>query len=161
MPTHGLTGGNTRMTALLSVRDLSIGFGAGEPVVKGVTFDVEAGQTLALVGESGSGKTISCRAALRILPRTAQIRTGTITLNDSKGMVDLTQISEREMRGIRGNRVSMIFQEPMRSLSPLHKIGNQVSEVLWLHRGRVRSRSPQGSYYAIRTCGIPRPAARL
>ncbi|WP_171209420.1 MULTISPECIES: ABC transporter ATP-binding protein [unclassified Ruegeria] len=121
------------MTALLSVKNLSIGFGAGADVVQDVSFEVDPGQTLALVGESGSGKTISCRAALRILPRTAQIRSGSITLNDSYGQADLTKISEREMRDIRGNRVSMIFQEPMRSLSPLHKIGNQVSEVLWLH----------------------------
>ncbi|WP_226688932.1 ABC transporter ATP-binding protein [Ruegeria arenilitoris] len=145
------------MTALLSVRDLSIGFGAGNPVVKGVNFDVEAGQTLALVGESGSGKTISCRAALRILPRTAQIRSGTIILNDSKGTEDLTKISEKQMRGIRGNRVSMIFQEPMRSLSPLHKIGNQVSEVLWLHRGASEAQARKEVLTQFERVGFPDP----
>ncbi|GAA6158846.1 ABC transporter ATP-binding protein [Ruegeria sp. HU-ET01832] len=145
------------MTALLSVRDLSIGFGAGEAVVQGVSFDVEAGQTLALVGESGSGKTISCRAALRILPRTAQIRSGTITLNDSKGMENLTAISERQMRDIRGNRVSMIFQEPMRSLSPLHKIGNQVSEVLWLHRGASEAQARKEVLTQFERVGFPDP----
>ncbi|MBO9409922.1 MULTISPECIES: ABC transporter ATP-binding protein [unclassified Ruegeria] len=145
------------MTALLSVRDLSIGFGASEAVVQGVSFDVEAGQTLALVGESGSGKTISCRAALRILPRTAQIRSGTITLNDSKGLEDLTAISERQMRGIRGNRVSMIFQEPMRSLSPLHKIGNQVSEVLWLHRGASEAQARKEVLTQFERVGFPDP----
>ncbi len=145
------------MTALLSVRDLSIGFGAAESVVNGVNFDVEAGQTLALVGESGSGKTISCRAALRILPRTAQIRSGTITLNDSKGVENLTQISERQMRDIRGNRISMIFQEPMRSLSPLHKIGNQVSEVLWLHRGASESQARKEVLIQFERVGFPDP----
>lgn len=145
------------MTALLSVRDLSIGFGAGESVVQGVNFDVEAGQTLALVGESGSGKTISCRAALRILPRAAQIRSGTITLNDSKGMEELTQISERQMRGIRGNRISMIFQEPMRSLSPLHKIGNQVSEVLWLHRNASEAQARKTVLEQFERVGFPDP----
>ncbi|WP_170465777.1 ABC transporter ATP-binding protein [Ruegeria arenilitoris] len=145
------------MTALLSVKDLSIGFGAGEPVVKGVSFEVEAGQTLALVGESGSGKTISCRAALRILPRAAQIRSGTITLNDSKGFEDLTQISERQMRDIRGNRVSMIFQEPMRSLSPLHKIGNQVSEVLWLHRNASEAQARKEVLTQFERVGFPDP----
>ena len=145
------------MTALLSVRDLSIGFGAGNPVVKGVNFDVEAGQTLALVGESGSGKTISCRAALRILPRTAQIRSGTIILNDSKGTEDLTKIGEKQMRGIRGNRVSMIFQEPMRSLSPLHKIGNQVSEVLWLHRGASEAQARKEVLTQFERVGFPDP----
>ncbi|WP_170403852.1 ABC transporter ATP-binding protein [Ruegeria arenilitoris] len=145
------------MTALLSVRDLSIRFGAGEPVVKGVNFDVEAGQTLALVGESGSGKTISCRAALRILPRTAQIRSGTIILNDSKGTEDLTRINEKQMRGIRGNRISMIFQEPMRSLSPLHKIGNQVSEVLWLHRGASEAQARKEVITQFERVGFPDP----
>ena len=145
------------MTALLSVRDLSIGFGTGPSVVQNVNFDVEPGQTLALVGESGSGKTISCRAALRILPRTAQIRTGTITLNDSKGTADLTTISERQMRGIRGNRVSMIFQEPMRSLSPLHKIGNQVSEVLWLHRNASEAQARKEVLTQFERVGFPDP----
>ncbi|NOD62476.1 MULTISPECIES: ABC transporter ATP-binding protein [unclassified Ruegeria] len=145
------------MSALLSVRNLSIGFGTGNSVVTDVNFDVEAGQTLALVGESGSGKTITCRAALRILPRSAQIRSGTITLNDSKGMSELTSISEREMRNIRGNRVSMIFQEPMRSLSPLHKIGNQVSEVLWLHRGLSEAEARKQVLTQFDRVGFPDP----
>ncbi len=145
------------MSALLSVRDLSIGFGVGDPVVTDVNFDVEAGQTLALVGESGSGKTISCRAALRILPRTAQIRSGSIILNDSKGTADLVKIGEREMRGIRGNRISMIFQEPMRSLSPLHKIGNQVSEVLWLHRGASEAQARKEVLTQFERVGFPDP----
>ncbi|WP_299988205.1 ABC transporter ATP-binding protein [uncultured Ruegeria sp.] len=146
------------MSALLSVRDLSIGFGSGPSVVRDVSFDVEPGQTLALVGESGSGKTISCRAALRILPRTAQIRSGTITLNDSHGAADLMKLSERQMRSIRGNRVSMIFQEPMRSLSPLHKIGNQVSEVLWLHRGASDSEARKEVLTQFERVGFPDPA---
>ena len=146
------------MSALLSVRDLSIGFGAGEAVVRNVNFDVEPGQTLALVGESGSGKTISCKAALRLLPRAAQIRSGTITLNDSKGSANLTGIGERQMRDIRGNRVSMIFQEPMRSLSPLHKIGNQVSEVLWLHRGASGAQARKEVLTQFERVGFPDPA---
>jgi peptide/nickel transport system ATP-binding protein len=145
------------MTALLSVRDLSIGFGTADSVVRDVNFDVEAGQTLALVGESGSGKTISCRAVLRILPRVAQIRSGSIILNDSKGKADLTRINEREMRSIRGNRVSMIFQEPMRSLSPLHKIGNQVSEVLWLHRGASEAQARKEVLTQFERVGFPDP----
>jgi peptide/nickel transport system ATP-binding protein len=124
------------VTALLTVENLSIGFGDGAPVVDDVSFSVEAGKTLALVGESGSGKTLSCRSALRILPAAAQMRSGSIVLRDREGghPVDLMAISERRMQDIRGNRVSMIFQEPMRSLSPLHRIGNQVSEALKLHR---------------------------
>ena len=127
------------MSPLLTVENLSIGFGRGDDVVQGVSFDVHEGQTLALVGESGSGKTVSCRGILRILPKTAQIRSGRIMLNGRSGGLELTSLSERKMRAVRGDAVSMIFQEPMRSLSPLHKIGNQVSEVLWLHKG-IRER---------------------
>ncbi len=145
------------MSSLLSVRDLSIGFGAAAPVVQNVNFDVKPGQTLALVGESGSGKTISCRAVLRILPRTAQIRSGTITLSGGDGPMDLSQISERQMRDIRGNRISMIFQEPMRSLSPLHKIGNQVSEVLWLHRGASEKQAKRTVLEQFERVGFPDP----
>ncbi|MFY0659405.1 MAG: ABC transporter ATP-binding protein [Shimia sp.] len=124
------------MTALLTVKNLSIGFGTDAPVVEDVSFSVEAGKTLALVGESGSGKTLSCRSALRILPAAAQMRSGSIVLCDREGghPIDLMALSEKKMQDIRGNRVSMIFQEPMRSLSPLHRIGNQVSEALKLHR---------------------------
>lgn len=124
------------MTALLTVKNLSIGFGTDAPVVEDVSFSVEAGKTMALVGESGSGKTLSCRSALRILPAAAQMRSGSIVLCDREGghPIDLMALSEKKMQDIRGNRVSMIFQEPMRSLSPLHRIGNQVSEALKLHR---------------------------
>ena len=122
------------MPSLLSVKDLTIGFGKNKPTVDQVSFSVDAGETLALVGESGSGKTLSCRAILRILPNSADIRNGEIVLQSRGNDIDLVRLSERKLRGIRGDRVSMIFQEPMRSLSPLHRIGNQVSEVLTLHR---------------------------
>lgn len=121
------------MSSLLQVDDLTIGFGSAAPVVQGVSFSVNRGETLALVGESGSGKTITCRAILRILPQTAQIRSGRIQFNGSRASCDLNALAPRKMRSIRGHDISMIFQEPMRSLSPLHRIGNQVSEVLWLH----------------------------
>ncbi|MCP4822312.1 MAG: ABC transporter ATP-binding protein, partial [Shimia sp.] len=123
--------GKIGVTALLTVENLTIGFGDGAPVVSDVSFSVKAGETLALVGESGSGKTLSCRSALRILPAAAQMRSGKITLKGRGGKpdIDLMAVSERKMCAIRGERVSMIFQEPMRSLSPLHRIGNQVSEV--------------------------------
>lgn len=121
------------MTALLKVEGLSIGFGKAPPVVDNVSFSVAPGETLALVGESGSGKTLSCRAALRILPAVAQVRSGAVILDGPDGPCDLMGLTERQMCYVRGNRVSMIFQEPMRSLSPLHRIGNQVIEVLRLH----------------------------
>lgn len=122
------------MTSLLDVEALTIGFGDAPPVVSDVSFSVQAGQTLALVGESGSGKTLTCRTALRILPEAAQLRSGAVRFARDGEMVDLLSLPERKMRAIRGDHISMIFQEPMRSLSPLHRLGNQVSEVLRLHR---------------------------
>ncbi len=145
------------MKPLLSVQDLSIGFGRGDAVVRDVSFDVLPGETLALVGESGSGKTVTCRAALRILPRAAQIRSGSIRLSTDQGALELTQLGERDMRKVRGNQVSMIFQEPMRSLSPLHKIGNQVSEVLWLHRGLAESEARKQVLETFERVGFPDP----
>ncbi len=125
------------MTALLDVKNLTIGFKSDPPVVDDVSFSVNAGETLALVGESGSGKTLCCRAILRVFPKTAKAQSTSITLNcQDTGPVDLNGLSNRQMRNIRGNRISMIFQEPMQSLSPLHRIGDQVSEVLKLHRGQ-------------------------
>lgn len=123
------------MTPLLDVAGLSICFGDAPPVVHDVSFSVQPGETLALVGESGSGKTLTCRSVLRILPASAQLRSGEVRFCRGGKPVDLLGLSSRQMRNIRGNWISMIFQEPMRSLSPLHRIGNQVAEVLKLHRG--------------------------
>ena len=145
------------MAALLTVEDLSIGFGRGEPVVQDVSFAVEPGQTLALVGESGSGKTVTCRAILRILPRSAKITSGRIVLNGRDGPVELTGLGSRAMRALRGDRVSMIFQEPMRSLSPLHRIGNQVSEVLWLHRNMSEKTARREVLENFARVGFPDP----
>ena len=145
------------MTPLLSVTDLSIGFGRDAPVVQNVSFDVLPGQTLALVGESGSGKTITCRAILRILPRTAQIRSGKVVLNGSGAGLTLTDLGERQLRKVRGDTVSMIFQEPMRSLSPLHRIGNQVSEVLWLHKGTREADAKSQVLATFERVGFPDP----
>ena len=122
------------MKPLLDVSSLTIGFGTGAPVVDRVSFAVNPGETLALVGESGSGKTLTCRAVLRILPAAAQLRDGRIAFEHKGELRDLLKAPERTMRDIRGNRISMIFQEPMRSLSPLHRLGDQVAEVLRLHR---------------------------
>ena len=145
------------MKDLLSVEDLSIGFGRDPDVVQGVSFSLKPGGTLALVGESGSGKTITCRAVLRILPKAAQLRSGRIVLNGRDGERVLSQMSEKEMRRVRGDAVSMIFQEPMRSLSPLHRIGNQISEVLWLHRGASEAQAKRKVLETFEQVGFPDP----
>lgn len=125
--------GAWRVLALLEVDNLTIGFGTAAAVVDTVGFRVEAGETLALVGESGSGKTLSCRAALGLLPKAAQVRGGSVRYSGKAGMLDILRLPPRRLCAIRGAALSMIFQEPMRSLSPLHRIGNQVVEVLRLH----------------------------
>ncbi|WP_158971761.1 ABC transporter ATP-binding protein [Chachezhania sediminis] len=145
------------MKDLLTVEDLSIGFGLGTSVVQNVSFSLKPGGTLALVGESGSGKTITCRAILRILPKAAQLRSGRVVLNGRDGERVLSTMTEKQMRGVRGDSVSMIFQEPMRSLSPLHRIGNQISEVLWLHRGASESQAKKKVLATFERVGFPDP----
>ena len=145
------------MQPLLSVENLSIGFGKSKPVVRDVNFSVAPGETLALVGESGSGKTISCRALLHILPRAAQIRSGRMLFNPNEETVDLATLSARKLRHIRGNRIAMIFQEPMRSLSPLHKIGNQVAEALKLHGSISDAEAKRRVLETFERVGFPDP----
>ncbi len=121
---------------LLTVEGLTVAFGAGRSAVKvvdDVSFAVRRGETLALVGESGSGKTLTGKALLGILPRGATIVGGSAILTDDGGHTDLFRLSDRDLRAVRGGRVSMIFQEPMSSLSALHTIGNQVMEAVTLH----------------------------
>lgn len=128
---------------LLTVDGLSVAFGAGKSAIKvvdDVSFAVRRGETLALVGESGSGKTLTGKSLLGILPKGAFISAGSAILNDGGDRADLLAMSNSELRKVRGGRVSMIFQEPMSSLSSLHTIGNQVMEALTLHadcRGKV------------------------
>lgn len=125
---------NNNSDRLIDVRNLSVEFKSGETisrVVKGVDFDIRAGETVALVGESGSGKTVSALSVMGLLPASASHPTGEIIYEGR----DILKLSERELRGLRGDNISMIFQEPMSSLNPLHTIEKQVGEVLQLHRG--------------------------
>ena len=114
---------------LLDVRDLSIAFGqSGKEtlVVDRVSFRLEAGRTLALVGESGSGKSITALSIVRLLAPTARHPSGEIFFDGD----DLLKASEEQMRKVRGAEISMVFQEPMTSLNPLHPIEKQVAEIL-------------------------------
>ena len=115
---------------LLSVENLSVRFGQADPVVKGVSFQIEKGETLALVGESGSGKSVTALSVMQLLDYPyASHPTGSIKFNDK----ELIGANEYTLRDFRGNRVSMIFQEPMTSLNPLHTIAKQVAETMLLH----------------------------
>ncbi len=116
---------------MLKVKDLHIGFktdGGITPAVKGVSFTIAKGETLGIVGESGSGKSVTSLAIMRLLSKNAVV-TGDVSLND----IQLTSATEEEMQAIRGNRIAMIFQEPMTSLNPLLTCGFQVSEALTQH----------------------------
>ncbi|MDF1720094.1 MAG: ABC transporter ATP-binding protein [Minwuia sp.] len=156
-------------TNVLRVRDLKVEFHVPEGVVKavdGVSFRVPEGKTVALVGESGSGKTVISQALMGILPKAAQINQGEILLFDTQkrgSFVDITKLKRdgQEMRNIRGNRISIVFQEPMTSLSPLHTVGDQVSEALRVHG---RSNIKQGleiSEEMLRLVGFPDPKKAL
>jgi len=147
---------------LLAIRDLRVVFDADDgPVeaVAGVSLDVPANRTVALVGESGSGKTVISQAVLGILPATARIAGGSIFFRDParpEEALDLAALSQDSpvRREIRGGQISIIFQEPMSSLSPLHTIGDQISEALVLHRGVDRAEALERTALMLRRVGF-------
>ena len=147
--------------ALLEVRDLSVTFGAGRDAVaavRGVSFDIVRGETLALVGESGSGKSVTALSVLQLLPYpTARHPTGSIRFQGR----ELVGAAAGELRKVRGNRVSMIFQEPMTSLNPLHTIERQINEVLIVHRGLAHDAARRRTLELLEQVGIPEAANRL
>jgi microcin C transport system ATP-binding protein len=147
------------MSALLEVDNLSIDFRLDERVVsavRGISFEVHSGQTLALVGESGSGKSVTAASILRLLPPSAEVRGGIAFAGQ-----DLAAVTDRQMRGIRGGRISMIFQEPMSSLNPLHTIERQVSEILSVHRGLGRAAARARTLQLLRDVGLADAEQRL
>jgi microcin C transport system ATP-binding protein len=147
------------VTPLLSVADLRIAFAAeAGPVeaVRGISFEIEAGRTLALVGESGSGKSATALSILRLLPPSAKI-SGRVVFNGQ----DLAALPERELRRVRGNDISMIFQEPMSSLNPLHPVERQIGEILSVHRGLGRAAARKRTVELLHDVGIPDPEQRL
>ena len=140
---------------LLSVRDLTIRFGANA-AAKNLSFDIAPGETLALVGESGSGKSVTALSVLKLLPPSAAF-TGQILF---KGK-DLLTVLPAELRAVRGNDISMIFQEPMSSLNPVHTIERQIGEVLAIHRGLRTSAARARTLELLDAVGITDPASRL
>jgi peptide/nickel transport system ATP-binding protein len=148
---------------LLEVEDLAVDFLADEGVVqavRGVTFAVPHGKTVALVGESGSGKSVISQAVLGILPRSARITRGRIRFFDPAGKpagIDLASYPDDSAtrRRIRGGRISIIFQEPMSSLSPLHTIGDQISEALRLHQEAGNQHSQAKTIEMLDRVGFP------
>ena len=161
------------MRDLLRIRDLRISFDLPEgrlEAVRGVSFRVPAGKTVALVGESGSGKSVVSQAIMGILPRSARIDAGRILFHDpvlaadrAETMIDIAGLhpDSAEMRAIRGGRISIVFQEPMTSLSPVHTVGNQICEALHLHRKVSDAEGEALATEMLRLVGFPDPAKAL
>ncbi|MCC0039571.1 MAG: ABC transporter ATP-binding protein [Brucellaceae bacterium] len=146
---------------LLSVRDLSVAFrqeGKETLAVDRVSFDIAKGETLALVGESGSGKSVSALSVLKLLPYPAASHPSGEILFEGK---NLLAADERELRSVRGNKITMIFQEPMTSLNPLHTIDRQIGEVLKVHQGMGDAKARARTLELLHEVGIPDPERRL
>jgi microcin C transport system ATP-binding protein len=146
---------------LLDIRDLAVSFGHGSEAVRavtGITFALNRGETLALVGESGSGKSVTALSILQLLPYPrAHHPKGSILLNGA----ELLGASEPALRAVRGNRIAMVFQEPMTSLNPLHSIAKQVGEVLEIHKG-MRGAALRARVVELLTLvGLSNPERRL
>ncbi|HLF08164.1 MAG TPA: ABC transporter ATP-binding protein [Dehalococcoidia bacterium] len=149
------------MGTLLDVKDLRTYFYTDDGVVKavdGVTYDLQEGETLALVGESGCGKSVSALSLMRLIPWPPGKTISGEVIFDGE---DILKISEEQMRHIRGNRMTMIFQEPMTCLNPVLSIGTQMSETLELHMSMDKNEARQRSIEMLRLVGIPDSERRL
>ncbi|MBQ9772929.1 MAG: ABC transporter ATP-binding protein [Lentisphaeria bacterium] len=150
---------------ILEVKDLSIGFVSGKnkitPTVSNVSFELNRGEILALVGESGCGKSISCMALSKLLPSPPAEVTGSIQLKKRDGSTaNILELSKKELRKIRGGEIAYIFQEPSVSLNPVFRIGNQIAEVLDLHRPEIEDQQAE-VISLLKKVGIPAPEARM
>jgi peptide/nickel transport system ATP-binding protein len=146
--------------ALLEVENLQTHFATADGInraVDGLSFSVEAGETVAIVGESGCGKSVTSMSILRLIPEPPGKIAGSIRFQGK----DLLKLTEREMRSIRGNEISMIFQEPMTSLNPVLSIGKQIGETLRLHQGLSAREAEAKAVEMLTLVGIPEPARRV
>jgi peptide/nickel transport system ATP-binding protein/oligopeptide transport system ATP-binding protein len=149
------------MTPIIEVKNLEVQFeirGAVLKAVDHVSFTIAPGETLGLVGESGCGKSVTASAIMRIVPQPPGRIAGGQILFDG---VDLLELSEKQMRAIRGNRISMIFQEPMSSLNPVYTVGDQVAEVIQLHQKLKRREAMKKVVEVFEQVGIPEPETRV
>ena len=148
------------MSALLEVEGLTTVFpgpAGGVPIVDASSFHIERGEVLALVGESGCGKSMTALSLMRLVPKPGHIRDGRVAL----GGQNLLELPVHEMRAVRGRRISMIFQEPMTSLNPVLRVGEQVVEAIRLHEQVARGEARERARKLFGEVGIPDPAARV
>jgi oligopeptide/dipeptide ABC transporter ATP-binding protein len=145
--------------ALLSVRDLHVGFDTDDGLVRavdGINFDIDKGEVFAVVGESGSGKSVTSLSLLGLVPLPGKVEGQVLW----KGR-DLLSLSPPELRSIRGREISMIFQDPMTSLNPTHTVGRQIGEVVRVHEGASRKAARQRAIEVLGLVGIARPEQRV
>lgn len=146
---------------ILDIHDLSIDFKTDDGIVnavKKISFSIPRGKTVGLVGESGSGKSVTSLSIMRLIPNPpGQISSGQILFNGT----DLLKLSEKEMRNIRGNKISMIFQEPMTSLNPVFTIGDQIAETILLHEKVSKKEAREKTIELLKQVGIPDPLKRI
>jgi peptide/nickel transport system ATP-binding protein len=146
--------------SLLDVRDLKTQFTTDDGIVHavdGVSFSVEKGKTLAIVGESGSGKSVTCLTVMGLNPRRGASSTGEVLFKDR----DLLTLPREEMRRIRGAEMSMIFQDPMTSLNPVHTIGRQLREAVLVHENVPKQQANARALEMLKAVGIPRAETRM
>ncbi|MBI3710382.1 MAG: ABC transporter ATP-binding protein [Proteobacteria bacterium] len=141
---------------ILTVADLAVAI-AGRRVVDGISFAVKTGETLAIVGESGCGKSMTAFAIMRLLPQAARISGGAVLFEGR----DLARIAESEMKALRGNRISLIFQEPASSLDPLMTVADQLIEAINAHKPASHSEAAAHALAMLRAVGIADPARRM
>lgn len=146
---------------ILEVKNLSVSFHtyAGEvKALRDISFDVKRGETLAIVGESGSGKSVTVQTIMRLIPSPpSEIKQGQIIFEG----VDLTKLSDKEMRKYRGGKIGMIFQDPMTSLNPVIKVGKQIMESILLHTNATKKEAKERALEMLRLVGIPKPEERF
>ena len=145
------------MSALLDIEDLEVMFGGRSAAVRGASLQVEKGETHCLVGESGCGKSVTALAVMSLLARGGHRSAKQMSFAGT----DLTSLSDREMARLRGNRMAMIFQEPMTSLNPAFTIGSQMAEVLTRHKGGSRAAALDRAVELMGLVGITAPGMRL
>jgi len=152
---------------LLKVEGLKTYFFSREGTLKavdGVSFDIKRGETLGIAGESGCGKSVTAQSILRIVPQNGRITGGNILFNlNERGFINLVKLNPEgeEIRKIRGKEISMIFQEPMTSFSPVHTIGNQIMEVIMLHQALSRKEAKEKAIELLKKVGMPKPTQMI
>jgi len=150
---------------LLEVKNLTVDFKSEDDTVRavdGISYTLNRGESLGIVGESGSGKTVSSLALMHLIPRNGTVAEGELLFNSrSKGMVDVTKLSSKEIREFRGNEIAMVFQEPMTSLNPVYTCGDQVMEAIMLHQHVSKKESRLRTLDLFKQVKLPRPEVIL